>query len=161
MPRGMTRSLGSLPPSGTTAGAGGRGSKPRGGTAGGGGAAQPPAPPPRAGPPPPPCAPPRAGRAGWPCWYFPEARVVHLVGRSSGVTDPRAARKRRPGYWFRARRRYFLRNHGRAATLLADLAWTLGYASFRLRRLVLRKPGTDPQWLFWDFIRYNFLLARR
>jgi GT2 family glycosyltransferase len=103
----------------------------------------------------------RARRAGWPCWYFPEARVVHLVGRSSGVTDSRAARKRRPGYWFRARRRYFLRNHGRAATLLADLAWALGYASFRLRRLVLRKPGTDPQWFFWDFIRYNFLLARR
>jgi GT2 family glycosyltransferase len=103
----------------------------------------------------------RARRASWPCWYFPPARVVHLVGRSSGVTDPRAARKRRPGYWFRARRRYFLKNHGRVATLLADLAWSLGYASFRLRRLVQRKPDNDPQWLFWDFIRYNFLLARR
>ena len=44
----------------------------------------------------------RARRAGWPCWYVPAARVVHLVGQSSGVTDPRrAARKRRPGYWFR------------------------------------------------------------
>jgi N-acetylglucosaminyl-diphospho-decaprenol L-rhamnosyltransferase len=103
----------------------------------------------------------RALRAGWPCWYLPTAHVVHLVGRSSGVTDPRAARKRRPGYWFLARRRYFLRNHGLVATVLADLAWSLGYASFRLRRLVHPKPGTDPQWMFWDFIRYNFLLARR
>jgi GT2 family glycosyltransferase len=103
----------------------------------------------------------RARRAGWPCWYFPAAHVVHLIGRSSGVTDPRAARERRPGYWFRARRRYFLNNHGRVATVLADLAWSLGYASFRLRRLIQRKPDTDPQWLFWDFIRYNFLLVRR
>src|SRR3954452_13342761 len=103
----------------------------------------------------------RARRAGWSCWYYPDARVVHLVGRSSGVTDPRAVRKRRPGYWFQARRRYFLKNQGRVATLLADLAWALGHASYRLRRVVQRKPDEDPRWLFWDFIRYNFLLARR
>jgi N-acetylglucosaminyl-diphospho-decaprenol L-rhamnosyltransferase len=87
--------------------------------------------------------------------------VVHLVGRSSGVTDPRAARTRKPGYWFRARRRYFLGNRGRVVTVLANLAWSLGYASFRLRRLIQRKPDTDPECLFWDFIRYNFLLVRR
>ena len=60
-----------------------------------------------------------------------------------------------------ARRRYFLNNHGRLATVLADLAWSLGHASYRLRRLVQRKPDTDPQWLLWDFIRFNFLLAQR
>jgi GT2 family glycosyltransferase len=103
----------------------------------------------------------RARQAGWPCWYVPTARVVHLVGQSSGVTNPNAARRRRPGYWFRARRRYFLANYGRVATLLADLAWSLGHASYRLRRLVQRKPDTDSQWLLWDFIRFNFLLARR
>jgi N-acetylglucosaminyl-diphospho-decaprenol L-rhamnosyltransferase len=103
----------------------------------------------------------RARRAGWPCWYVPAARVVHLVGRSSGVTDPRAARKRRPGYWFLSRRRYFLGNYGRARTALADLAFALGHASYRLRRRVQRKPDNDPRWLLWDFIRYNFLLARR
>jgi len=104
----------------------------------------------------------RARRAGWPCWYVPAARVVHLVGQSSGVTDSRAARQRRPGYWFRARRRYFLSNHGHVATVLADLAWSLGHASYRLRRLVQRKPDTDPQWLLWDFIRFNFFsLVRR
>jgi hypothetical protein len=103
----------------------------------------------------------RARRAGWPCWYVPAAHVVHLVGRSSGVTDPRAARKRRPSYWFHARRRYFLKNYGRAATVLADLAWSLGYASFRLRRIVQRKPDTDPEWMLWDFIRYNYSPVRR
>ena len=103
----------------------------------------------------------RARRAGWPCWYVPAAHVVHLVGQSSGVTNPSAAQRRRPSYWFRARRRYFLNNHGRLATVLADLAWSLGHVSYRLRRLVQRKPDTDPQWLLWDFIRFNFLLAQR
>jgi len=103
----------------------------------------------------------RARRAGWPCWYVPAAHVVHLVGRSSGVTNPSAAQRRRPSYWFRARRRYFLNNHGRLATVLADLAWSLGYASYRVRRLMQRKPDTDPQWLLWDFIRFNFLLPQR
>jgi GT2 family glycosyltransferase len=103
----------------------------------------------------------RARRAGWPCWYVPAARVVHLVGQSSGVTHPSAARQRRPGYWFQARRRYFLVNHGRIATVLANLAWSLGHATYRLRRFAQRKPDTDAQWLFWDFIRFNFLLARR
>jgi len=105
----------------------------------------------------------RARRAGWPCWYVPSARVVHLVGQSSGVTDPRAAaeRKRRPGYWFLARRRYFLTNHGRVKSVLADLAWSVAHASYRARRLLQRKPDTDPRLLLWDFIRFNFLLARR
>jgi GT2 family glycosyltransferase len=103
----------------------------------------------------------RARKAGWPCWYLPTAHVVHLVGRSSGVTSPSAAERRRPSYWFQSRRRYFLGNHGPVATVLADLAWSLGHASYRLRRLVQRKPDTDPQWLLWDFIRFNFLLARR
>jgi GT2 family glycosyltransferase len=103
----------------------------------------------------------RARSAGWPCWYVPEAHVVHLVGQSSGVTHPSAARRRRPSYWFLARRRYFLSNHGPVTTLLADLAWALGHVVHRLRSIVQRRPYDDAQWLLWDFIRFNFLLARR
>ncbi len=33
----------------------------------------------------------RANDAGWKCWYIPTSRVVHFVGRSSGVTDPQVA----------------------------------------------------------------------
>lgn len=102
----------------------------------------------------------RARRAGWPCWYVPAARVVHLIGQSSGMPDPRAMRRRMPDYWFQARRRYFVGNHGRLATVLADIAWSLGHASYRVRRLIQRKPDTDPRGLLWDFIRYNFFLAR-
>ncbi len=52
----------------------------------------------------------RARRAGWETWYVPESRIIHLEGSSTGVTSQ--AKKRRPAYWFQARRRYFLKNYG-------------------------------------------------
>ncbi|HEX4796927.1 MAG TPA: glycosyltransferase family 2 protein [Humisphaera sp.] len=99
----------------------------------------------------------RAAAAGWPCWYVPEARVVHLVGQSSGHWDPKQPKKRRPQYWFASRRRYFLKHLGRARTFLADVAWASGFASYRLRRAIQRKPDGDPDRLLQDFLRYNFL----
>jgi GT2 family glycosyltransferase len=103
----------------------------------------------------------RARRAGWPCWYVPGSRVVHLVGGCSGVADAARARRRRPAYWFRSRRRYFLTHHGRLKTTLADLAWASGYALYRLRRPIQGVPDEDPEHLLGDFLRHNFLRARR
>jgi N-acetylglucosaminyl-diphospho-decaprenol L-rhamnosyltransferase len=102
----------------------------------------------------------KAARAGWPCWYVPTSRIVHLVGQSSGVTRAGDERKRLPPYWFEARRRYFLSNYGRARTLAADLLYTAGYSASQLRRLIGRKPAEGPRHLFRDFIRHNFLPAR-
>ena len=98
----------------------------------------------------------RAGRAGWPCWYVPRSRVVHLVGQSSGVTNERAARKRLPGYWFEARRRYFLSNQGFFKTVLADVAWTCSYIAFRARQAAMGRRVVDHERLLRDFIRHNF-----
>jgi N-acetylglucosaminyl-diphospho-decaprenol L-rhamnosyltransferase len=103
----------------------------------------------------------RALLAGWPCWYVPSSRVVHLVGQSSGVTSADASRRRRPAYWFQSRRRYLRRHLGAARTVLADLAWTVGFALYRLRRAVQRLPDNDPQRLLHDFIAYNFLSLGR
>jgi GT2 family glycosyltransferase len=100
----------------------------------------------------------RAGRAGWPCWYVPASRVVHLVGQASGVTDKAQSRKRRPAYWFESRRRYFVRNHGRVYAAVADAAWATGYALWRVRRAVQRKPDNDPAALLRDFIRHSVFL---
>jgi GT2 family glycosyltransferase len=99
----------------------------------------------------------QARRAGWPCWYVPQSRVVHLVGQASGVTDVKRPAKRRPRYWFESRSRYFRRNHGRLYKALSDLAWVCGYALWRARRRLQRKPDADPPGLLWDFIRFNFL----
>jgi GT2 family glycosyltransferase len=98
----------------------------------------------------------RARRAGWPCWYVPSSRVVHLVGRSSGMTGRDSYRKRRPRYWFEARRYYFLKHLGRLRTLFADLAWSLGFLSLRIRKHLQGKPDLEPPHLLRDFIRFNF-----
>ena len=103
----------------------------------------------------------RARQAGWPCWYVPQSRVVHLVGQSSGVTDVKKSTRRRPGYWFDSRKHYFLSHFGPIGKIFADSAWVLGFALHRLRRMVLRKQDNDPANLLWDFIRYNFFLAGR
>lgn len=103
----------------------------------------------------------KASLAGWPCWYVPESRIVHLVGQSSGVTDRVATPKRRPPYWFSARRRYFRTHLGAARTLLADVGWASSFSLYRLRRAVLREPDLDPHRLLSDFLRHNFGMARK
>jgi GT2 family glycosyltransferase len=102
----------------------------------------------------------RAARAGWPCWYLPTACVAHLAGQSSGVSNPNEPRKRRPPYWFAARRRYYLTNHGQLRMALADIAWTAAFLLYRLRMALQGRPDTEPRLLLWDFIRFNFLTAR-
>jgi N-acetylglucosaminyl-diphospho-decaprenol L-rhamnosyltransferase len=103
----------------------------------------------------------RAHNAGWACWYVPEAEVVHLAGQSSGITGQQSQRQRRPAYWFEARRHYFLKHLGPARTLLADMVWSLGLLSFRLRQRLQRKPDTLPQYVLRDFVRHNFFWAKR
>ena len=103
----------------------------------------------------------RALNAGWTCWYAPRSRVVHLVGQSSDVTSHGSFGKRRPRYWFEARRRYFLNHHGRFGTLVANVLHIGAYASYRLRALIGRKPTNDPAHFLRDLIRYNFWATKR
>jgi GT2 family glycosyltransferase len=99
----------------------------------------------------------RARRLGYRCWYVPASRVVHLEGQSTGVTDSRAAPRRLPRYWFESRRHYFMKNYGPVKKHLADLAWTVGFASWRARRRLQGKSDDDPPHLLSDFVRFNFL----
>jgi len=101
----------------------------------------------------------RANRAGWPCWYVPESRVVHFPGQSTGVTTP-GARKRLPQYWFDSRRRYFVKNHGWLYTALADAAWVFGFVLWRGRRVIQRKPDEDPPKYLSDFVANSVLLKK-
>lgn len=101
----------------------------------------------------------RSRLAGWPCWYVPESRVVHLVGQSSGLGG--AHRRRMPTYWFESRRQYFLTHHGVFKTFLANFVWASAFATFRVRRVLQRKPDVDPTGLLWDFFKFNFLRSAR
>lgn len=102
----------------------------------------------------------RARRASWDCWYVPSSRVVHLVGQVSQVTDPSQRRKRRPKYWFESRRRYFLKNHGPAVLVAADLAAIVGQLLYRVRLLLEQRDDDLPSRFLADFLRNSVLFRR-
>lgn len=99
-----------------------------------------------------------ARRAGWSVWFIPKSRVTHLEGASTGIAA-RAEIKRRPRYWFEARRRFWLKNRGRVRAALADAAFIFGYALWRVRRFIQRKPDMDPPYFFTDFIRNSVFVS--
>ncbi len=95
----------------------------------------------------------RAGAAGWQVWYEPKSRVLHLEGASTGI---RSKARRRAGYWYDSRRRFFVKHHGVAGLLLADTLWAIGRLSFLLRR-ALRLGGrndahADPHRFMFDLL---------
>lgn len=99
----------------------------------------------------------RAARRGWPCWYVPSARVVHLVGQASGVTSADRQQRPLPPYFFASRDRFFRKNHGPFVAFFAALAFITGHLLYRLRCLLtFRHPDTPPR-LLRDFIRHTFL----
>lgn len=100
----------------------------------------------------------RARRGGWPAFYVPSSVVVHLVGRATGISDPKARPPRFPKYWFESRRRFFVKNHGAVAALLADVGFLGGYTTWRMRRVLQRKPDYDPPWFWIDFLRNSTLV---
>jgi GT2 family glycosyltransferase len=101
----------------------------------------------------------RAARARWETWYVPDSRVVHLEGATTDLASGRIEQRRRPSYWFQARRRYFLKNYGACYTALADAAFLLGFATWRVRRRLQRKPDTDPPSMLADSIRHSVFWA--
>lgn len=99
----------------------------------------------------------QAKRAGWPCWYVPQSRIMHISGQSTGVTGKQDVPKRLPQYVFDSRRRYFVKNHGRLYAMLADLAWTSGFIVWQVRRRIQRKPDDHPPAMLQDFLRNSVL----
>lgn len=93
----------------------------------------------------------RAHQAGWEVWYVPRSRVIHLEGASSGIVQH--VIKRRPTFWFQARRRYFLKHTGIFGATCIDAAYIVGFSLWRLRRLLQGKPDYDPPKMLPDFIR--------
>jgi len=93
-----------------------------------------------------------ARKKGWPTWYVPSSRVVHLVGQSTGVNK---TPRRLPAYMLEARRRYFLKNHGALYAALVDGAALAGLALFAVRsRLGNGAQQTIPH-VLGDYFRHS------
>jgi len=95
----------------------------------------------------------RANQAGWQCWHVPDSRVIHLEGASTGI---RAIAKRRAGYWYDSRRRFFAKHYGISGLVAADLLWTVGRLSYLLRKSLhlAGNSGSDgsPTWFMVDLL---------
>ena len=82
----------------------------------------------------------RARQAGFPTWYVPESRVMHIIGKSTNVDDETRLSRRLPGYWFDSRRQYFASTHGiRVAALIDIVALISSLLGLIRRKLLLRR----------------------
>jgi GT2 family glycosyltransferase len=82
----------------------------------------------------------RAAAAGWQTWFVPGSRVVHYEGASTGI---RNRRRRRPGYWYESRRRFFIKLQGPIKWLLADCCWAAGRLIWTAQKLSGFVPCRD------------------
>ncbi|SIO46301.1 hypothetical protein SAMN05443247_05712 [Bradyrhizobium erythrophlei] len=96
-----------------------------------------------------------AKKKGWPTWYVPASRVVHLVGQSTGVNSKP---KRPPPYMLDARRRYFLKNHSMVYAAAVDACMLLGQCLWKLRVLLTGKQDNSPPHLLGDSFRHSVFI---
>jgi N-acetylglucosaminyl-diphospho-decaprenol L-rhamnosyltransferase len=95
----------------------------------------------------------RTTRAGWTCWYVPEAKVLHAEGVATGVKSGGAARRRRPGYWYASWRHFHAKNYGRAYALAAACAWLGGGAIGVIVARLMRRNAQVPLNFAGDILR--------
>lgn len=98
----------------------------------------------------------RAADAGIARWHVPASSIVHIGGQATGVTGKGRPRDRRPRFWFASRARFFIRQHGVAATHLANLLWLLLYPPGFLLARLRGRPRHDAPRLWRDFLRHYY-----
>jgi len=90
----------------------------------------------------------RVSKAGWDIVHTPDARVVHLRGRSSPVKQNIQQNKRLPAYFYESRSRYFYQISGIKGLLLSNCMWCLGRLISKSRQILGRddKNMVEKQW---------------
>jgi N-acetylglucosaminyl-diphospho-decaprenol L-rhamnosyltransferase len=102
----------------------------------------------------------RAKKAGFPTWYVPESRVMHIAGQSTKVMVPNAASKRLPSYWFESRRRYFIASSGTARAMVVDVVAVLAHAVGHLKRIAQRRTDRGVPHFLRDLAYHSALWPR-
>jgi N-acetylglucosaminyl-diphospho-decaprenol L-rhamnosyltransferase len=100
----------------------------------------------------------RALKAGFPTWYVPESRIMHIIGKSTNLDDESRVSRRLPSYWFESRTRYFVATHGVGVTALIDLAAVLSSALGIVRRKLQRRASTP--FYIRDLFSHSVLRSR-
>lgn len=94
----------------------------------------------------------RIRQAGWEVSFVEGAGVKHIGSLATGMGDET---KRMPGYWFVARRRYFVKHHGRLYAAACDAAFLGGHVLRKAAdRVLFRESGARPH-LGKDLLRYS------
>jgi len=93
----------------------------------------------------------QAKRAGWPCWYVPESRVMHIAGQSTGVTVRDERPKRLPEYLFVSRRRFFVKNYGWLYAAATDIVWFTSRLLSRVHHAVRGRATNEHPHILRDF----------
>ena len=99
----------------------------------------------------------RAKKAGFPTWYVPESRVMHIRGQSTTVTDLTLGPQRLPPYWFESRRRYFAVTYGIGHAMGIDIVALLACSIGLMKRAVLGRMRTATPHFIRDLIRHSII----
>jgi GT2 family glycosyltransferase len=94
----------------------------------------------------------RVRHAGWKVFYVEDASVAHIGSLATGMMDES---RPMPGYWFQARRRYFVKHHGLVYGAACDLAWICGYAVCATKSTLLRRRIDARPRMWRNFIGYS------
>jgi len=100
----------------------------------------------------------RAKQAGFPTWYVPDSRVMHIMGQTTTVTDISAGPRRLPDYWFESRRRYFAVTYGIGKAIAIDVVTLIANSVGLIKRIALKRDRV-PHFLR-DVIRHSVLWPR-
>jgi GT2 family glycosyltransferase len=99
----------------------------------------------------------RSSQAGFPTWYVPASRVMHIAGQSTKVTERDAKIKRLPAYWFESRRRFFATTYGLSYAMATDLAALAAHGVGHLKRLLVGRGHEAVPYFIRDLWTYSVL----
>ena len=102
----------------------------------------------------------RARQAGFPAWYVPASRVIHIAGQSTKLTERDAAPRRLPDYWFASRRRYFLQTLGLQGAMWVDVCALSANALGHLKRTLQGRQKDSVPYYVRDLWRHSVLWPR-
>jgi len=102
----------------------------------------------------------RARQAGFPTWYVPESRIMHIRGQSTQVTNLAGGPRRLPSYWFESRRRYFATTFGLRPAIAIDVAALLAHSVGWIKRLLFGQRRRAVPYYIRDLLRHSAIFPR-